>query len=244
MARSAFPLRPNFSANTLNLKQFRRSQHPDQYVFQALTNGPMRFTSFNRMGVLGQEHVFFGDLSGGYTIRLHEWPSLPIVDTLGLEVAKRWIGSEEVGIVELEPVLPFWYDVNMEYTAGSNLVWRGKDAIWHEDSTGRQFQPAEEDGEPTPEETLFNTTLSSTIDTVAGPFVFADATIRVLPLLASRTRVQRFLDDYLNTPLENVVRAAPSSVSASGARAPTRRPARTRRRTRPRSRTPMRHTST
>jgi hypothetical protein len=211
MAQSAFPLRPNLSANTLNLKQFRRSNHPERYGFQALTNGPMRLTSFNRMGVLGQERVLFGDLSGGYSIKLHQWPSLPIVDALGLQVARRWIGAdvagaEGIGIVELKPVLPFWYDVNMEYLGGSNLVRRDDDGVWHEDSTGRRFEPARDDGKVSTEELRFNTTLSSTIDSVAGPFVFTEASIRVLPLLASREKLERLLDAYLNEPLTSVDR--------------------------------------
>ena len=145
----------------------------------------MQLTSFNRMGILGQERMLFGDVSGGYTIKLHQWPSLPIVETLGLEVSRRWIGGEEVGIVELEPVLPFWYDVNMEYLSGSNVVRRSDDGVWHEDSTGRRFEPARHGGKVAAEEKLFNTTLSSTIDSVAGPFVFTEASIRVLPLLAT-----------------------------------------------------------
>jgi hypothetical protein len=209
MAQSAFPLRPNLSANTLNLKQFRRSNRPERYGFQALTNGPMRLTSFNRMGILGQERVLFGDLSGGYSIKLHQWPSLPIVETLGLQVARRWIGAEEVGaegirIVELKPVLPFWYDVNMEYLAGSNVVRRGDDGVWHEDSTGRRFEPARDGGKVVAEELRFNTTLSSTIDSVAGPFVFTEASVRVLPLLARRKKLERFLDECLNEALTDV----------------------------------------
>ena len=90
-------------------------------------------------------------------------------------------GGEEVGIVELEPVLPFWYDVNMEYLTGSNVVSPRDDGIWHEDSTGRRFEPARQGGKVAVEEKLFNTTLSSTIDSVAGPFVFTEASIRVLP---------------------------------------------------------------
>jgi hypothetical protein len=214
MVQSTFPLRPNLSANTLNLKQFRRSSIPERYGFQALTNGPMRLTSFNRMGILGQERVLFGDLSGGYSIKLHQWPSLPIVETLGLQVARRWIGAEVVGaegirVVELKPVLPFWYDVNMEYLAGSNVVRRGEDGVWHEDGTGRRFEPARVDGKVVPEELRFNTTLSSTIDSVAGPFVFTEASIRVLPLLASRRKLEQVLDEYFNEPLKDVGRGSP-----------------------------------
>ena len=137
-AQGFFPFRPNLTANTLNLKQFRRSRKPEQYCYQALTNGPMTLTSFNRLGMLGEERVLLGDVSGGYSIKLYEWPSLPIVDMLGLEVARRWNG-DGVDVAELRPVLPFWYDVNMEYEAGYNLAYRSDNGVWHEECTSRTF---------------------------------------------------------------------------------------------------------
>src|SRR5205085_10397789 len=105
-----FPLRPNVLANTINLKQFRQSDEPDRFCYQALTNGPMRYTALNRAGLLGEERIMMGDLTGGFSIKLHEWPSLPIIDTLGLHVHRRWRGKE-ANIAELKPVAPMWYDV-------------------------------------------------------------------------------------------------------------------------------------
>ena len=48
---------------------------------------------------------------------------------------------------------------------------------------------------------MFNTTLGSAFDPVAGPFTFLDATMRVLPLLAKAKKLECFLDRYLNDTL-------------------------------------------
>ena len=189
-----------YSWNTLNLKQFRRTENPDKYCYQSLTNGPMRVTSYNGVGLLGEERTMLGDVSGGYSIKLHDWPSLPIVSTLGLEVERRWKGDGS-DVCLLKPVMPFWYDVNMEYLPGKNLAWRTHDGIWRDDA-GRAFSS---DKKPVPDDQLlFNTTLASASDAIAGPFRFANTTIRVLPLLARREKLEAFLKDYLNAPLMEV----------------------------------------
>ena len=51
------------------------------------------------------EHTF--PVDGDYTIKLHEYPSLPIARTLGLEVHRRWRG-DGVDVASLKPVTPFW----------------------------------------------------------------------------------------------------------------------------------------
>jgi hypothetical protein len=202
--QSASPFKPNLAVNTINLKQFRRSDWPERYAYQALTNGPMKLTSLNRFGISGEERILLGDVSGGYSIKLYEFPSLPIIDKLGLEVFRRWTG-EDTTVAELKPVLPFWYDVNMDYGAGHNLAYRGDDGIWHEESTGRAFPPRESAGRAPKvreEDLQFNTTLGDPVDSVAGPFTFIDVTCRVLPLLANAETLQCYLDGYLNEQLE------------------------------------------
>jgi hypothetical protein len=198
LTESAFPLRPNVVANTLNLKQFRRSERPEEFCYQALTNGPMRYTSLNRTGLLGQERLLLGDITCGYSIKLHEWPSLPIVETLGLEVARKWPGHG-ANVVELDPVMPFWYDVNMSYEPGYNVAWRTRDSVWH-DREGKTYPRG-------PKETgagkLFNTTLGAGNKAVAGPFHFSGTTVRVLPLLAESKCLIEFVDGYLNAPLRD-----------------------------------------
>jgi hypothetical protein len=196
MMQVGFPLRPDFTFNTLNLKQFRQSDAPWKYCYQALTNARMKITKLNGTGLLGEQRQLLGDVSGGYSIKIHDWPSLPIVGTLGLEVSRRWQG-QDADVVELEPVLPFWYDVNMDYERGRNLAYRGHDGVWHE-SPGC---PLPQTGPVDASARRFNTTLGASIPAVAGPFTFSDTTIRVLPLLAKREKLEKFLDEYLNHQL-------------------------------------------
>src|SRR6185503_9023579 len=198
MMQMGFPMRPNIVANTLNLKQFRLSEDPSRFAFQALTNGPMHYTSFNRAGALGEERILLGDSSAGFTVKLYQWPSLPIVETLGLAVDRKWRGAG-VDVVEIKPVLPFWYDVNMTYLPGYNIAWRSRDSAWH-DEHDKPVAPSTSTKIAMP--ALFNTTLGAGNKAVAGPFRFSNTTIRTLPLLADRETLSRFIAEYLNAPLE------------------------------------------
>jgi hypothetical protein len=187
------------TSNILNCKQFRASEDPDKYCYQALTMGAMRFTKFNGMGLLGEQAVMAGDMSGGYSIKLHEWPSIPITRLLGLEVEKRWRG-DGVNVAQLKPVMSYWYDCNMDYMTGYNVAWRTRDAIWH-DRDGKTYPPKIVKGSVPGEERLYNSTLGSSAKPIAGPFRFSGTTIRVMPLLARRAKIDAYLDEYLNTPL-------------------------------------------
>ena len=216
MAQGAASMGQTFLSNTLNLKQFRQAENPDEYCYQSLTNGPMRVTSYNAAGLLGEERILLGDASGGYSIRLHEWPSLPIAQTLGLEVSRRWTG-DGASVALLKPVMPFWYDVNMEYLPGSNLAWRTHDGVWRGQS-GVPFRAGRTQKDVPHDDLLFNTTLSSAVDALAGPFRFSGTTIRVLPLVARRKALEQFIQGYLNDPL-NVAKGAdalPGTESGSG----------------------------
>jgi hypothetical protein len=195
----ALPWAPNLMANTLNLKQFRRADRPSCYCFQALTNGPMRFTAFNRGGLLGATNVAAGDWSGGYTIDLTGWPSFPIVDTLGLQA--DIIGSVEgANVARLSPVFPFWYDVDMEYQRSTTIAWRTDDGRWR-DPAGELVEPSRPALKEGENELLYNTTTGAAVQVVTGPFVFPEVTLRVLPLLAQRAALQALIDECLNDPL-------------------------------------------
>lgn len=185
--------------NTLCLKQFRHSGSPKQYCYQALTLAKMQVTSFNQGGMLGDSHVMLGDQSGGYSIDLWNWPSLPIVDTLGLEVEERWQDGE-VERVRLRPVLPIWYDVNMIYNLGHSIAWRSFDRTWH-DPRGRSYPPL--GGYSDPNEAMYNTSTGASGQALTGPFYFPSATLRVMPLLAHRATLATFIDRYLNVPLHS-----------------------------------------
>src|SRR5690606_22233197 len=73
--------------NTVNLKQFRDAEQPEQIAYQAVTNTQMTIKSFRRGGMLGDVRILAGDPTGGYRVRIHNYDTQPIIATLGLEVA-------------------------------------------------------------------------------------------------------------------------------------------------------------
>jgi len=187
-----------FIQNSINLKQFRRSNVPDQICYQALTNGRMETKSFNGAGLLGEYPIMLGDLSGGHTVRLYEYASLPIIRTLGLEVDRQWRGPD-CDVAELKPVVPYWLDVDIRYDQGDTLVWRTDDRVWR-GPTGAPL--GTEPQTAAAESPAYNQTVTTAIDDIAGPFEFCDSTVRVLPLLAERSNLQNFVDTYVNDPFE------------------------------------------
>lgn len=182
-----------FLLNSINLKQFRRAEDPTKICYRALTNGVMQTTGFNKAGLLGEDRTLLGDLSGGHTIRLFQRSSLPIIETLGLEVSRSF-NSEGVQVAELQPVMPFWADVNLKFGEGTNLAWQASDGVW-KDGAAQPF-PGKYHPDPS-----FNNTVSTTIEAVSGPFQFTGTTLRVLPLLADRKKVEAYLANYMNCAL-------------------------------------------
>ena len=149
--------------------------------YQALTNGRMEVTAFNGGGLLGEERTLLGDLSGGYTVRLHEYsPCRSRARWVSTSIAvaqrrhrRRRAQARDAVLDGRERAL---------YQAGINLAWRTRDGIWKE-RNGRADHPAQR---PVPEVRTappYNTP-SSVVEAVAGPFQFSGTTIRVLPLLA------------------------------------------------------------
>jgi hypothetical protein len=224
LTRAFAPGGKGFTLNSLNLKQFRSCSDPHKISYQALTNGPMQVTSFNGGGPLGEERMALGDMTGGYTVKLYDYSTLPIARTLGLEVQRR-ARHNNVDVLALEPVMPFWANINVKYLPGTNLAWRTRDGVWRA-SNGEPLPAAPEAGHDPkistsgysqPQQTpygrkkraiddpdwpLFNTTVSSAADNaIAGPFEFKETVVRVLPLLAYRKKLQAFVDEAINEAL-------------------------------------------
>jgi len=193
------PTGPGFLLNSLNLKQFRRSDKPEDIAYQALTNGAMQPTAFNGGGVLGEQRMMMGDMSGGYSVRIHDYKSQPIVQALGLDVHRRWEG-DGAEVAELKPVMPIWMDTNVRYREGQNVAWRAQDGIWKD---GAGVDIPTHTAKNHAKDLLFNTTVTSVVDDIAGPFEFADTTVRVLPLLAEKKKLEDFLNECVNRALPN-----------------------------------------
>lgn len=204
LARMMNPYDPDLVFNTINLKQFRDSGHPENYCYQSLTSACMKIKAFHKGGLLGDLGSLAGDSSGGYRVLLHEWPSLPITATLGLQKDRSWQG-DGAEVSEMRPVFPFWYEVDMSYERGHNAAWRSFDRIWY-DHRGKSYRlptTGVDDSERIRCDKLYNGTLGASSQTVAGPFEFTDSTVHVLPLLADKKALRKFLYEYLNRALQS-----------------------------------------
>ena len=204
--------------NQITLKQFRDAGKPNEACYQSLVSSRMGLDRLNRFGFLGDYNLLFGDPSGGFTLRLHQYAAYPIVDALGLEVQSIENG-QDAPVAILKPMFPVWSDVDLYYDVGETLCSRYHDeriggcSSW---KTGGDGQPdadhPQEDGtahdhpphEGTDHENHsipFNTVRGGSTQAIAGPFNFPDLTVQVYPLLASRDKLQAFIDHYLNDTL-------------------------------------------
>lgn len=120
---------PRFYANTVNFKQFRDAHDPVAACYQAITAAKMPVKSLKRGGLLGPQNMLLGQIDGGYRIDVHHLAGLPIVDSLGLEVADER-STNGTTISSLAPVCPFWLEVDMSYGLADTVVWRGRRGAW------------------------------------------------------------------------------------------------------------------
>lgn len=134
---------PRFYANTVNFKQFRDAHDPVAACYQAITAARMPVKSLKRGGLLGPQNMLLGQIDGGYRIDVHHLAGLPIVDSLGLEVADER-STDGTTISSLAPVCPFWLEVDMSYGLADTVVWRGRRGAWR---PGEAFS---EEPEPPP----------------------------------------------------------------------------------------------
>ena len=120
---------PRAYANTINFKQFRDAGDPHATCYQAITSAKMPVKSIARGGLLGPQNMLLGQLDGGFRIDVHSLAGLPIVESLGLEVAEEREADGTL-VSSLTPVCPLWMQVDMTYGLADTLVWRGRKDEW------------------------------------------------------------------------------------------------------------------
>ncbi|MGI9434873.1 MAG: hypothetical protein ACR2Q4_08610 [Geminicoccaceae bacterium] len=130
LADLLWSLLPKLYANTINLKQFRDAASPVAACYQAITNAKMKLECIGRAGPLGQQNLLMGQIDGGYGIDIYRHGNLPIIDTLGLEIAASQRDGD-VDIATLQPVCPFWMQVDMNYARGDVVSWRSSATKWN-----------------------------------------------------------------------------------------------------------------
>jgi hypothetical protein len=200
---------PRLSIQNITLKQFRAVEDPNDACYQALVTSRMGFDRLNKTGFLGDLNMLRGDPSGGFTVRMHRYPSWPIIESLGLDVAGEYDSGEGVPVALLKPALPFWTDVDLHYDKGRVICSRASGfdtrdnahyAKWVDEQDDAQGPPASAaTGEPV--RVPYNTALGAATQPVSGPFTFPDVTMQVFPLLAERAQLDGFVQRYLNEQL-------------------------------------------
>jgi hypothetical protein len=195
-------------ANTVNFKQIRDAEDPGMACYQAVTNARMEVTAFRRGGLLGDPAILRGDLSGGYELELCNYPSIPILQSLGLATsASAGDRSQGPGSVQtLRPVMPFWQELDLTYLTGENIAWRawnGKEALWRNGekievreqneiagaTTGTGHEPRFFERPP------YMTEAGAGFQVAEGPFSFPGANLEILPLKADFETLRGFLQD-------------------------------------------------
>lgn len=197
---------PTLFFDNVTLKQFRNPENPELACYQALVKSKMGVDRLNRAGLLGDVNLLRGDTSGGYSIRIHEYDSQPIIQTLGLEVAEWNRAGTGAAVATLKPILPYWLDVDLFYGKGELICSRANGsatetaAYWKDeqkDAVAAEAPPPPDSCSPP----LYNTALGAATQPIVGPFHFPDVTVQVYPLLADRDKLEQLLKNYLNDPL-------------------------------------------
>ena len=195
---------PTLFFDNVTLKQFRNPENPDLACYQALVKSKMGVDRLNRAGLLGDVNLLRGDTSGGYRLRVHEYDSQPIIQTLGLEV-ESWSRAEKgAAIATLKPILPYWLDVDLFYGKGEVICSRAngsanEDAGRWRDEQADAAPPLLAGAKSFPP--YYNTALGAATQPIVGPFHFPDVTLQVYPLLADRTKLDLVLKNFLNDHL-------------------------------------------
>jgi len=216
---------PRLFNDSVTLKQFREPEDPSRACYQALVRSRMGVNRVNKCGLLSELSLLGGDPSGGYTIRINRHTAQPIVESLGIVVGATERGTDGSEVAILKPVLPFWTDVDLFYDKGNVICSRtnfgGKNnSRWvaepqhagHRHSRHRHGRNDHLDVWPldeiqngphrfVPDPILYNTAQGAATQAVAGPFHFPDVTVQVYPLLADQTKLDKFIEGYLNQPL-------------------------------------------
>jgi hypothetical protein len=173
----------------VTLKQFRDAADPARICYQALVESRLSVARYNRGGLLGLYNVLQGDVTGGFSVRLSDNSSFPIIESFGLEVTQeRTVRGRTVSF--LEPFFPFWMSVDLTYGKGRTICWRTRRKTWHVKGTRVGSVP--------PKKAYYNTIAGGAEQVWCGPYYIPDASFDIFLLEACPERLRTLCDGYLN----------------------------------------------
>lgn len=105
----------------LTMKQFRDGAHPEDACYQSLVGLRREFKRVHD----------FREIEEKLTVRIHDYPTQPIVEDLGL-IAKHVSYGGGARVYCLEPLRPFWIRASIRDHLGETLRHRAGSEIWQD----------------------------------------------------------------------------------------------------------------
>ena len=189
------------SIQNITVKQFPDIERPHLACYQALVKSAMSTNRINKAGLLGDLNLSRADLSGGYNIRIHHSSLHPIVETLGLDSQSRERNSSGETVHILEPILPYWSDVDLSYGLGEVLYSQALPNQMSKNLQRTHAAPAPQTPEPDDRRYFYNSIIGSAATPVHGPFTIPDMLVKVYPLAAQKDNLERYLANFSNLGL-------------------------------------------
>ncbi len=184
-----------FMKNNIVLKQFRDAHEINSICYQALVKSEISVNQIIDAGLLF--NPLSADTSGGVTVRLHQFKTQPVVETLGLE-GSQISDDHGVSVTSLKPFCPFWFNLDLSYGDASIICWRSRTT---------SFAAPGEVGAPEHRTNDYVRLGSGALEELAGVENFPRFLMRVMPLRADLkvlTRLCHELFDDVQFSIEPV----------------------------------------
>jgi hypothetical protein len=194
--KSRSPRHGKLSIQNITVKQFPDIERPHLACYQALVKSAMSTSRINKAGLLGDLNLSRADLSGGYSIRLHHSSLHPIVETLGLDSQSRERNASGETVHILEPILPYWSDVDLSYGLGEVLYSQALPNQMSKDLQRTHVAPAPQTPVPNDRRFFYNSIIGTAATPVHGPFTIPDMLVKVYPLAAKKKNLERYLANF------------------------------------------------
>lgn len=178
---------PALNLKNITLKQFLDSERPHFACYQAIVQSTMGIKRINKIGMLGELSMLQGDISGGYSIRIHNSSLHPIISSLGLQIhgTEKGVGGDDVSI--LKPMFPYWSEFDLNYGEGKVLM---------SNSLPLKIADEQEKNKEFIYNHTYNYATGAASTPVSGPIHYPDATLEIYPLKADVVRLRSFTDEY------------------------------------------------
>lgn len=193
-AKRSVPPHANPTVQSITVKQFPDIERPHLACYKALVRSGTSIRRVNRAGLLGDLSLLRADLSGGYTVRIHQSALHPIVESLGLEVHSMDATPTGGSTYVLKPLLPYWCDVDTSYERGQVLYSQTLPADQEAHSKTQHASPAQSGSVPDDSRYFYNSIIGTAATPVSGPFHIPDMLIRVYPLSACPYKLGAYIN--------------------------------------------------